>query len=124
MDVYHHLFRCLRRDWLYLLFMVYGEIDCDGCAQIKAKRTKGKSAGTMGYYDGRGIYRTKGEGGYDARGYYRTPGEGGYDYSGYYRAAGEGGYDARGYYRSPGEGGYDSQGYYRDGFEGWAVICE
>lgn len=49
----------------------------------------------MGFFDGKGIYRNKFDGGFDARGIWR----------------------------SCGEGGYDSKGYYRDGFEGWSVIC-
>jgi len=57
----------------------------------------------LGYYDGRGFYRSRGEGGYDARGIYRSPGDGGYDAQGFFRSAGEGGYDYRGYFRSAGE---------------------
>lgn len=30
----------------------------------------------MGFYDGLGIYRTRGEGGYDSKGYYRDGFEG------------------------------------------------
>lgn len=77
----------------------------------------------MGFFDGKGIYRNKFDGGFDARGIWRSCGEGGYDYMGIYRSSGDGGYDARGIFRSPGEGGYDSKGIYRDGFEGWSVIC-
>lgn len=62
----------------------------------------------MGWYDGKGIYRSDGEGGYgtdgrwygpndrrpDAAGIMRSPGEAGYDYSGNLRN-GEG-YDKNG----------------------------
>ena len=64
----------------------------------------------MGFYDGKGIWRSPGDGFYDGKGYFRSPGDGFYDAKGYFRSSGDGFYDAKGYFRSPGDGFYDGLG--------------
>lgn len=44
----------------------------------------------MGFYDGKGIWRSDGDGFYDAKGYFRSPGDGFYDAKGYFRSPGDG----------------------------------
>ncbi|MGN0744312.1 MAG: hypothetical protein ACI4MZ_03460 [Christensenellales bacterium] len=62
------------------------------------------------YHDGKGIYRTPGEGYYDSKGVYREQGDDFFDGKGILRKSGESYFDSDGDLRNPGESYVDSKG--------------